>query len=449
MKRFLSRTILVVAFILLGLYFIGSLYYKDRFPRNVYVNEVNIGGKNLIQADNEIGKSDLWNKVTIKSNIEDFLVIEADDIEYKYVSTPDLPEIFMKEKGGNWLSDFFNQSSYTADILSTYNKDKIKKMIDTIEEFDLKVMDANIVYSSDTGSFVIEPHSYEIKIEKEQLFDLIVQAIDKRDSEVNIDNYIEQPDIFQDNKALVAAKDKANDYLNMQIRYDFGDRKELIEPYVLKDFITFEGTEIIIDPEKVKTYVRELALKYDTFGKNRRFKTHKGQIITTNGGSYGWLIHRGQTVDALIEHIQNGENVTIEPIYSYKALIRDSNDIGNSYVEIDLKEQMVYVYINGQLKVASETVTGNVSKGNATPTGVFPINYKERNAILTGEDYASPVNYWMPFNKDIGLHDADWRDSFGENIFETDGSNGCVNLPPNNAKNIFDLVYPGMPVIVH
>ncbi len=235
----------------------------------------------------------------------------------------------------------------------------------------------------------------------------------------------------------------------MQIRYDFGDRKELIERSVLKDFITFEGTEIVIDPEKVKIYVRELALKYDTFGKNRRFKTSKGQIITTNGGSYGWLIHRGQTVDALIEHIQVGENATIEPIYSYKALIRDSNDIGNSYVEIDLKEQMVYVYINGQLKVSTQTVTGNVSKGNATPTGVYPINYKERNAILTGEDYASPVNYWMPFNKDIGLHDADWRDSFGENIFETDGSNGCVNLPPNNAKNIFDLVYPGMPVIVH
>lgn len=449
MKRFLSRAILVVTSILIGLYFIGSLYYKDRFPRNVFVNEVNIGGKNLIQADKEIEKSDLWNKITIKSNIEDFLVIEADDIEYSYVNTPELPKIYIKEKGENWLLAFFNQSSYNTDIVYDYDKDKIKKMIDTIEEFDQRLMDASIIYSSDTDSFVIKPHSYEIKIEKEQLFDLIVQAIDKRDSEVNIDKYIEQADIFQDDKALIAAKDKANDYLNMQIRYDFGDRKELIERSVLKDFITFEGTEIVIDPEKVKIYVRELALKYDTFGKNRRFKTSKGQIITTNGGSYGWLIHRGQTVDALIEHIQVGENATIEPIYSYKALIRDSNDIGNSYVEIDLKEQMVYVYINGQLKVSTQTVTGNVSKGNATPTGVYPINYKERNAILTGEDYASPVNYWMPFNKDIGLHDADWRDSFGENIFETDGSNGCVNLPPNNAKNIFDLVYPGMPVIVH
>ena len=449
MKRFLSRAILIVASILIGIYFIGSLYYKDRFPRNVFVNEVNIGGKNLIQADKEIEKSDLWNKITIKSNIEDFLVIEADDIEYSYVNTPELPKIYIKEKGENWLLAFFNLSSYNTDIVYDYDKDKIKKMIDTIEEFDQRLMDASIIYSSDTDSFVIKPHSYEIKIEKEQLFDLIVQAIDKRDSEVNIVKYIEQADIFQDDKALIAAKDKANDYLNMQIRYDFGDRKELIERSVLKYFITFEGTEIVIDPEKVKIYVRELALKYDTFGKNRRFKTSKGQIITTNGGSYGWLIHRGQTVDALIEHIQVGENATIEPIYSYKALIRDSNDIGNSYVEIDLKEQMVYVYINGQLKVSTQTVTGNVSKGNATPTGVYPINYKERNAILTGEDYASPVNYWMPFNKDIGLHDADWRDSFGENIFETDGSNGCVNLPPNNAKNIFDLVYPGMPVIVH
>lgn len=449
MKKFISVVIFIVAPLLIVLYFIGGFYFKDKFPVNVYVNEVNIGGMTLLKADNKIAKADLWDKITIKSDMEEFLEIGAEEIEYKYVETPDLPKIFMQENRQNWLLAIFNDSEYTTTILSNYNKDEIKNMIDGIQELDKKLLDANIVYYSGPQAFVIEPHSYEINITKEQLFDLVVETIEARDKEVNIEGYIEQPDIFDDDKALIAARNKANEYLKIQIRYDFGDRKELLDGSILKDFIAFEGTEIYIDPERVKYYVAELARKYDTFGRGRRFKTSMGENIITTGGSYGWLIHRGKTVDALIEHIESGENKTIEPIYSYEALIRNSNDIGDSYVEIDLKEQMVYVYINGQLKVRTETVTGNIAKGNDTPTGVYPINYKETDAVLKGEDYASPVKYWMPFNNHVGLHDADWRTSFGGDIYEKHGSNGCINLPPGITQTIFDLVYPGMPVIVH
>ena len=448
-KKVISVLMFIVAPILIVLYFIGAFYFKDKFPMNVHVNHVNIGGMTLIKADNKIAKSDLWNQIIIKSDTEEFLEIKAEEIDYKYITTPDLPEIFKEENQHNWLLAIFNDSQYTTPILSDFNKDNIKNMIDGIPELDKELLDANIVYSTMSDTFVIEPHSYEIKITKEELFDLVVEGIEERVGVVNITKYIEQPDIFDDDKLLIATRDKANEHLKMQIRYDFGDRKELIDASILKDFIAFKGIEMDIDTDKVIEYVAKLARKYDTFGRGRRFTTSSGENIITNGGSYGWLIHRRNTVDALIEHIKNGDNITIEPIYSYEALIRNSDDIGDSYVEIDLKEQMVYVYINGQLKARTETVTGSISKGNDTPTGVYPINYKERDAILTGEDYASPVKYWMPFNKHVGLHDADWRSSFGGDIYENNGSNGCVNLPPGITKTIFDLVYPGMPVIVH
>lgn len=449
MKKDNAVIILVVLAALIVVYFAGAFYYKDKFPSRVYINEINIGGLSLKKADKKLATADTWEKLTIKSDTEKFLEIKPEEIDYKYVSTPALPEIFKEQNEWKWVLFLFKRSEYTTPILSDYNKDKVKKMIDAIGELDKKLLNANIVYSSSSGAFVIEPHSYEIKITKEQLFELVGQAIEKKDSQVNIEKYIEQPTIFADDKSLIKARNKANEYLDIKLKYDFGDREELIDASVLKDFISFTGTEVDIDPEKVKEYVAELARKYDTFGRGRNFKTSTGKNITTSGGSYGWVTHRGKTADALIEHIKNGESKTIEPVYSYKALIRNSDDIGNSYVEIDLKQQMVYVYIKGQLKVKTQTVTGNTSKGYNTPTGVYPINYKETNAILRGEDYASPVKYWMPFNRNVGMHDADWRSSFGGNIYETSGSHGCVNLPPNNAKTIFDLVYPGMPVIVH
>ena len=444
------RFILFIALaILIGVYFAGTLYHKNRFPRNVSVNQVNIGGMTLLKADKKLEKADSWDQITIKSDGEEFLQIGSEEIEYKYIGSPDLPEIFYEENKKNWLLAIFEDAEYTKTILFDYNKDKLGQMIDGIEELDKKLSNANIVYSTSLNEFVIESQSYEIKITREELFDLVDQAIEKKENEINIENYIEQPTIFDDNELLIASKDKANEYLKMKIKYDFGDRQELIDGSVLKDFFNFSGTEFDIDREKVKDYVAKLARKYDTFGSNRRFKTTSGQVITTNGGSYGWLTHRTKTIDALIEVIESGQDQTIEPVYSYEALIRNSDEIGDSYIEIDLKEQMVYVYVKGKLQIKTPTVTGNLAKGNDTPTGVFPVNYKERDAILKGEDYASPVNYWIPFNKNIGLHDASWRSEFGGDIYENKGSNGCVNLPFNTAKTIFDLSYPGMPVIVH
>ena len=68
-----------------------------------------------------------------------------------------------------------------------------------------------------------------------------------------------------------------------------------------------------------------------------------------------------------------------------------------------------------------------------TPTGTFGITYKERDATLTGQNYSSDVKYWMPFYGNVGLHDASWRSSFGSDIYVTNGSHGCINLPPDAA----------------
>uniref|UniRef100_UPI003260E847 L,D-transpeptidase n=1 Tax=Clostridium sp. NkU-1 TaxID=1095009 RepID=UPI003260E847 len=110
----------------------------------------------------------------------------------------------------------------------------------------------------------------------------------------------------------------------------------------------------------------------------------------------------------------------------------------------------------GSLVWDSPCVTGNVSKKYTTPEGIFNLYYKETDRVLRGErkadgtyEYESHVNYWMPFNGGIGLHDANWRARFGGDIYQTKGSHGCINLPPDKAKALYGLVYSGIPVICH
>lgn len=80
---------------------------------------------------------------------------------------------------------------------------------------------------------------------------------------------------------------------------------------------------------------------------------------------------------------------------------------------------------------------------------MFGLTYKERNATLRGENYATPVDYWMPFNGNIGMHDAGWRNSFGGDIYMRSGSHGCINLPRDKAEIIYGYMEHNFPIVCY
>jgi lipoprotein-anchoring transpeptidase ErfK/SrfK len=171
--------------------------------------------------------------------------------------------------------------------------------------------------------------------------------------------------------------------------------------------------------------------------------------VKISGGDYGWMINSTKEVQELIKVIKEGQVTTKEPIYMQTASARDVNDLGKTYVEVDMTKQHLWFYKNGSLVVDGDVVTGNVSDKNATPTGVYKLKYKQKNATLRGDNYNTPVSFWMPFNGDIGIHDATWRDTFGGNIYMTNGSHGCVNAPYTVAKTIFSNIDQDTPVICY
>ena len=100
----------------------------------------------------------------------------------------------------------------------------------------------------------------------------------------------------------------------------------------------------------------------------------------------------------------------------------------------------MYFYKDGKKILESDFVSGNVSKGYTTPPGLFSLTYKQRDATLKGQGYASPVKFWMPFNGGIGFHDASWRNTFGGTIYKKSGSHGCINLPYSAAQTIYQNI---------
>ena len=88
-----------------------------------------------------------------------------------------------------------------------------------------------------------------------------------------------------------------------------------------------------------------MAYETDTFGLEHEFKTSLGPTITlAAGGDYGWVIDKEATTAALIQAVQEGQNITTEPVYLYRGMDRATNDIGNTYVEICITKQTMWCY---------------------------------------------------------------------------------------------------------
>ncbi|MCR4902345.1 MAG: L,D-transpeptidase [Butyrivibrio sp.] len=120
-----------------------------------------------------------------------------------------------------------------------------------------------------------------------------------------------------------------------------------------------------------------------------------------------------------------------------------------TYVDVNITSQTMTYYQDSQAVLQSPIVTGNESEGRNTPTGVYEITNKVNGKYLTGPTWHSWVDYWMPFNKSIGLHDATWRSEFGGTIYQNGGSHGCVNLPHDIASQLYAMVETGTVVVVH
>lgn len=123
--------------------------------------------------------------------------------------------------------------------------------------------------------------------------------------------------------------------------------------------------------------------------------------------------------------------------------------LGDTYVEVDIKNQVMTYFRDGEVFVTTDVVTGAVW-GYPTPEGLYQVENKDTECWLSGADYNVYVDYWVGFiGFTYGLHDADWRTNFGGDVYIRNGSHGCVNTPKEAMAEIFENIEIGVPVLVY
>ena len=349
-------------------------------------------------------------------------------------------------------------NKYQVDAKMVYDEERLDAILSELScvKNGTPTTDAYISAYEEGKDFSIIPEVQGTEIDMDRLKEAVRNALDNRTSLVSLADTgcYKQVSVKSDNEELNLLCSNMNRFKDVTITYTFGDQKELLAGTEIAKWINGgTGTGMAIDEQKAAAYIKSLADKYDTYGKPHVYKSTSGREVTING-NYGWQINQQEELVALKNMINNCSSQTREPAYSQTAASRNGYDFGNTYVEIDMGEQKLYMYKDGECIVNTPIVTGNVSKNYTTPEGLYTLYYKERNRILRGPkladgsySYESPVSYWMPFNGGIGLHDATWRGKFGGTIYKTNGSHGCINMPLNAAKTVYENVYKNIPIL--
>ncbi len=232
-------------------------------------------------------------------------------------------------------------------------------------------------------------------------------------------------------------------------------RAEGIVNYVFTGFAIPEGQSEIFsvdagtleilrqNPGLVNVFVAALAEKYNT---SAAVINQEAEVQYLSGVLNG-TVYPGNHIPAYIPVAMPEplpDPVTeLPPVIAVPANM-DIN--GGTYIDINITSQTLTLYQNGVAALITPIVTG---RGNRTPQGLFAVQYKQLNRTLRGDDYKAFVHYWMRIVNNVGIHDASWRSSFGGSIYKTNGSHGCINVPPSVMPSIYEVCPVGTPVWVH
>lgn len=457
-KKSTKATVIIVSTIVLAILlfiYVGiALFFTNRFYLQSYINGINVSGKTIKQVEKVMVDGGEYSLILEGRNKEKD-IINGEDISFHYEIGDQIKEARSRQNSFLWVIGLFKKSNLNIDFKANYDEGALKKIFNNLNCIQPNNMEepksSALEYKNGKYSIIDEVKGNKVKVDK--LYEEVVKALGAMVKSLNLDTIecYENPKFVSTSKEVVEAQKLMNKYVSSQITYTRGDKTvavlngEEIHKWLSID----EDFKVIFHEENITDFILALDDSYDTVGKARQFVTTGGSTIEVSGGDYGWIMDNASEIEEVKSLIKEGSIVTREPNYLQSGLTFDSDDIGNTYVEIDLTNQYLWFYVNGGLITEGSIVSGNANTQYATPIGVYNLDYKQLNAVLRGPGYACPVSYWMPFNGDIGIHDATWRSSFGGQIYKGDGSHGCINASYSLAKAIFENITEGTPVICY
>ncbi len=499
-KRTIVYIIVAVA-VVLGIYFVGSFYFTRFFYPRTEINGIDCSWKTASTCDD-----------ILKRGVDDYVLtlveqdgsteeITGEEIHLELLPEEQIAELLSEQNGFAWVKHIFQPQEFTLDIPITYNAAELEAAMDRLDCLNeghviQPVAPVLTDYVEGVGYSVTEP-VYGNVINRSAMLENLNSAVGSMVPTLHLaeTGCYEGADFRAELERLETVRDMLNHYVNLTITYEFGSETEVLDGPQINEWLVIEedlsdesaaagSTEegetdeasdarnvreltvkelaedtdgsidldrvsIHVDRDRLSEFVYWMAYDHNTRYLYHTFTTHSGDTITIVGGNYGWYMDQSETLEKLEGYLDAGEDYTGEAEFVQRAEQFGDRDYGDTYLEVSLSAQHFWYYRDGVLTLESDLVSGNPTTGHETPKGAYMIAYKARDQVLSGEDYSTPVDYWMPFYDGIGFHDASWRSSFGGTIYKYSGSHGCLNLPYSVAQELYGYIEGGEAVMIY
>ena len=446
-NRWVFGIAMTAALVYLGL----SVFFMDRFFPGTQVNGEDCGLKNVSQVEERLlSRAGTWPLTLVeRDGEEEQLTLE--ELGGHYEARHEVLRVKRSQNGFLWPRMLWRKDQYEINPEPVFDEELFQKGLDALTCTQKKAgpKDARVIFT-DSG-YRVEKEQEGAQLDRERFEETVRQAFSDLETEVNLEEegcYLE-PSVRSSDEDFQAMTGQLDRWFSARVTYEIGEEPVELSARQLQKWIRISDGKAQLQTEKIEEYINELADTYDEESAKRVFySTRRGRIVLTDR-RHKWLIDRDAETKALAACIQEGGVIQREPYYQVPEGPSMGSEIGDTYVEVDMGAQHLWVYREGKLVLETDVVTGNTGLSRGTPGILAYVYSKERNRVLRGPDYESFVKYWVPFYRGYGIHDASWRGAFGGTIYKTNGSHGCVNIPPSVMPKIFENVDLGMPVITY
>ena len=392
--------------------------------------------------------------------------IRGEDIDYTYIPDGSVAQIKESQSPLLWVKGLFQSEEYQVSENISFNQEKLTQKVAALgpmkEENQQAPQDAYVEYRN--SEFVIADEIQGTALNAEMVQETVRKAVAESRPEEDLEaaGAYQKPQIVKTDAGLQREREQLNSLVKASVTYQIPNGEIVLDGNTLKNWLVRDsGGNYVKDDavfeENLRSYVAQLADQVDTLGKDREFTNAYGDTITVPLGNYGWQIDQKSEIAQLRENLDNQEVVTREPAYASEEISTENSGLGGTYVEIDLTGQHLWFYQDGEQVFDTDIVSGMMTAKRYTPPGTYTIAYKQKDRVLRGEpvppdnkpEYETPVDFWMPFNGGIGMHDATWNPYFGGERYVWNGSHGCINLSYSAAKAMYSYVEKGTPVICY
>ncbi len=450
-------TILMSALgVLLVGYFGIALYFDQIFCPNTTINGIDVSMKTVSEAQTllEEAQEPYYLRIIRNDRASEFIMGADIDFEYTYNR---VGEVKKAEMGWQWPIKFLTHTDHVFEPDWTYDEVKLRTAVSKLECLTQEtVVPEDAFITIDNSNFILKEEILGNTLDFPKTATSILQSV--RSGERTIDLVTAEcymmPKVTLESKEIQDVLKEVDKLCQAEITYDFRGEKEVIGTEQIRTWVrkNWDG-DYYLSWDAAYDFMRQVAAKYDTVYTYREFKNSWGDVITLQPGNYGWAMAVYTETDKVLDDVKNQRVVTREPEYNmtpYDGINADAtDDIGDTYVEMDLSSQYMWYYLDGELFLETPITSGTMSRGWGTPAGVYYIYNRLQNTLLIGDDYRTPVNYWMQINGGIGIHDSLWRYAYGGTEYLYNGSHGCINTPYNAVESLFWNIEVGVPVVIY